>query len=254
MRILCSNDDGIHSPGLAALEDIARTLSDDVWTVAPEIDQSGMSRSITLTRPLRIRKEGDQRFAVDGTPTDCVQLAVGHLLDRRPDLVLSGVNNGHNLAEDVSFSGTIAVALHGMTYKIPSVAFSQARMDRNKPRWDTARAWGPKVLKRLLDVGWPDDVVMNVNFPNRGPEEVGGVAVCHQGRRANVELYAEERTDLRQRRYYWFGFQGTPEEPPAGTDLRAIYDGLVAVTPLHLAFTHEPTMPALEKALDDLAE
>ena len=240
MRILLSNDDGINAEGLATLEAIAGALSDDVWTVAPEQDSSGMSRSITLTRPLRIRKVAERRFAVDGTPTDAVQLGHDVLLkDHRPDLILSGVNNGQNIAEDVTMSGTIAAAFQGMTLGVPSVALSQSRSDRLKVRWDCARAHGPRVLETLLAEGWPDDVVVNVNFPACAPEAVTGTVVTRQGRRENVELFAEERTDLRQRRYYWFGFGSGAQDPPEGTDVHAMANGMISVTPLHLALTHE---------------
>jgi 5'-nucleotidase len=248
MRILISNDDGINAQGLAALEEVAAELSDDVWTVAPEVDQSGMSRSITLTRPLRIRKVGQQRYAVDGTPTDCVHLGYDHLLkDHRPDLVLSGINNGHNVAEDVTMSGTIAAALQGMTLGVPSIALSQARTDRHGVRWQTARAHAPEVIRTLLKEGWPSDVVVNVNFPDCEPEEVEGIEVARQGRREDLHLYVEERTDLRQRRYYWFGFEGGPHTPPEGTDLHALLNRKIAVTPLHLALTHEDSLKALER-------
>ncbi|NDC59580.1 MAG: 5'/3'-nucleotidase SurE, partial [Alphaproteobacteria bacterium] len=127
MRILCTNDDGIHAPGLEVLEAIARHFSQDVWVVAPETEQSGASRALTLTAPIRVRQIASQRFAITGTPTDCVTLAVRELIGGAPDLVLSGVNNGQNIAEDVTFSGTIAGAMQGMAYGIKSVAMSQAR-------------------------------------------------------------------------------------------------------------------------------
>ena len=246
MRILLSNDDGINASGLTALEEIAHALSDDVWTVAPEQDSSGMARSITLTRPLRIRKVEDRRYAVDGTPTDAVQLGVGQLLkEHKPDLILSGVNNGQNIAEDVTMSGTIAAALQGMTLGIPSVALSQSRTDRHKVAWETAIKHAPGVIETLLAEGWPADVVINVNFPAVAPDAVEGIAVTSQGRRENIELFAEERTDLRQRRYYWFGFNGRPQTPPEGTDVHALMNGLVSVTPLHLALTHEDAKASL---------
>ena len=246
MRILLSNDDGINASGLTALEEIAHALSDDVWTVAPEQDSSGMARSITLTRPLRIRKVEDRRYAVDGTPTDAVQLGVGQLLkEHKPDLILSGVNNGQNIAEDVTMSGTIAAALQGMTLGIPSVALSQSRTDRHKVAWETAVTHAPGVIETLLAEGWPADVVINVNFPAVAPDAVEGIAVTSQGRRENIELFAEERTDLRQRRYYWFGFNGRPQTPPEGTDVHALMNGLVSVTPLHLALTHEDAKASL---------
>jgi 5'-nucleotidase len=248
MRILISNDDGINAKGLHTLEEIARELSDDVWTVAPEVDQSGMARSITLTRPLRIRKVEERRYAVDGTPTDSVQLGVEQILkDHRPDLVLSGVNNGQNMAEDVTMSGTIAAAFQGMSIGIPSIALSQARLDRHKAPFEVARAHGPRVIRQLLDEGWDENVVINVNFPDCAPEEVKGVKLARQGRRENLELFVEERTDMRQRRYYWFGFAGRPSEPEVETDLHAIFTGHISITPLHLQLTDERTMQRLDR-------
>lgn len=243
MRILCSNDDGINAKGLESLEAIARQLSDDVWTVAPEVDQSGMARSITLTRPLRIRKVAPQRYAVDGTPTDCIQLGVEHLMkEAKPDLILSGINNGANVAEDVTMSGTIAAAFQGMTIGIPSVALSQVRQDRNKPPFHTAEAYAPDILRKLLDRGWAENVVINLNFPMCEPEEVEGVELTRQGTRDNLELFVEEREDMRQRRYYWFGFEGKPSEPKEGTDIHALWNRKVSVTPLHLQLTDDETI------------
>ena len=247
MRILCTNDDGINAEGLEALEAIARELSDDVWTVAPEVDQSGMARSITLTRPLRIRKVANQRYAVDGTPTDCVQLGVEQLLkEKRPNLILSGVNNGQNVAEDVTMSGTIAGAFQGMTIGIPSLALSQVREDRNKAPFHTAVAHAPGIIRKLLEHGWSENIVMNLNFPMCEPDEVKGVKMTFQGRRENLELFVEERTDMRQRRYYWFGFAGKPSTPPEGTDLYALSHGYVSVTPLHLQLTDERTVERMK--------
>ncbi|MBB4659065.1 5'/3'-nucleotidase SurE [Parvularcula dongshanensis] len=248
MRILLSNDDGINAEGLQTLEAIAAKLSDDVWTVAPEQDSSGMARSITITRPLRIRQAGERRYAVDGTPTDAVHLGIHQVLkDMRPDLILSGVNNGQNIAEDVTMSGTIAAAFQGMTLGVPSIALSLARTSRFEARWETAEAHAPGVIRTLLEEGWPSDVVVNLNFPDCGPEEVAGVEVTRQGRRENLELYAEERTDLRQQAYYWFGFHGHPSEAEAGTDVHALEHNRVSVTPLHLSLTHEAAQRALQK-------
>ncbi|MEM9810862.1 MAG: 5'/3'-nucleotidase SurE [Pseudomonadota bacterium] len=249
MRILVSNDDGINAQGLESLERIARELSDDVWTVAPEADQSGMARSITLTRPLRIRKVGVQRYAVDGTPTDCVQLGVAHLLkDNPPDLILSGINNGLNVAEDVTMSGTIAAAFQGMTIGVPSIALSQARKDRNKAPFHVAEAVVPDILRKLIKRGWDESVVININVPFVDtPEEVKGVKLTRQGRRDHVELFVEEREDMRQRRYYWFGFSGKPSEPSPETDLHAIHTNHVSITPLHLQLTDERTIGLLEE-------
>jgi 5'-nucleotidase len=254
MRILCTNDDGVHAPGLDCLVKIARALSDDVWIVAPQEEQSGAARSLTLAHPIRIRKFDERRFAVHGTPTDAVTLALTRLIpDKRPDLVLSGVNNGQNLAEDVTFSGTVAGALQGMTLGVPSIALSLARFSREGARWITPETLGPPLIKTLLATGWPDDVVINVNFPDRNPEDVAGIEATSQGRRDALALYAEEREDLRGGKYFWFGYSGKLSNPPAGTDLRAVYDGRISVTPLHLTLTHEACRGALETALSDSA-
>src|SRR6201988_383023 len=146
MRILCTNDDGIHAPGLKVVEEIARALSDDVWIVAPELDQSGVSHSLSLNDPLRLRKIGECHFAVKGTPTDCVIMAARHILKGRPpDLVLAGVNRGRNAGEDVIYSGTVAGAVEGTILGIPSVALSQAYRSRSNqpPHWETAVRFGP---------------------------------------------------------------------------------------------------------------
>ena len=247
MRILCSNDDGIHASGLKSLEKIARELSDDVWVVAPQEEQSGAARSLTLAHPIRVRQYEEKRFSVSGTPTDAVMMAVTRILkDKKPDLVLSGVNNGQNIAEDVTFSGTIAAAFQGMTLGIPSIALSLSRFSRETARWATPEAHGAGLIRRLLEIGWPEDVVVNVNFPDRDPDNVAGVAVTRQGHRDAFQLYVDEREDLRGGTYYWFGFTGKLSNPPNGTDLRAIYDGAISVTPLHLALTHEQSLTAFE--------
>lgn len=253
MRILLTNDDGIHAEGLAVLERIARQLSDDVWICAPEVEQSGASRALTLSMPLRVRKLDDRRFAVAGTPTDCVMLAVQDLVtDGAPDLVLSGVNRGHNIAEDVSMSGTVAGAIQGMVLGVPSIALSQSLAmfhDDARAHWETTEAFAPGVVKKLLSAGWPSNVVMNLNFPNLPPELVKEVEVTRQGFRDVSNMHAERRTDLRGRDYYWMGFHGKPSKPAAGTDLNAIYEGRISVTPLHIDLTHLETVNDLKQVL-----
>lgn len=250
MRILCSNDDGIHARGLESLVKIAKELSDDVWVVAPQEEQSGAARALTLAHPIRIRQYEERRFAVSGTPTDAVMMGVTKILgEKKPDLVLSGVNNGQNVAEDVTFSGTIAAALQGMTFGVPSIALSLSRFSRETARWQTPEAHGSAIVRRLLDQGWPDDVVININFPDADPEDIKEIEVTSQGHRDAVQLYAEERQDLRGGSYYWYGYTGQLSDPPEGTDLRAIYDGRISVTPLHLALTHQDSHAALSKVL-----
>ncbi len=253
MRILCTNDDGVNAEGLAVLERVARTLSDDVWTVAPETEQSGASRALTLTAPIRVRAVAERRFAVSGTPTDSVLLAIHDILtDKRPDLVLSGVNRGQNIAEDVTLSGTIAAATQGMQFGIPAIALSQSRglHEAGKPvLWETAETYAPGIIATLLKHGWPGDVVMNVNFPDCPPEEVSAVEVTRQGHRDERIIHTERRTDLRGNDYFWIGFSAQLSNPPDGTDLRAVYSRRISVTPLHMDLTHMETLHRLKGVL-----
>ncbi|TCR62160.1 5'/3'-nucleotidase SurE [Bosea sp. BK604] len=245
MRILVTNDDGIHAEGLAVLERIAAQLSDDVWVVAPETDQSGVAHSLSLSNPLRLRKISEKRFAVAGTPTDCVIMAARSIMiEHRPDLVLSGVNRGQNVAEDVTYSGTIAAAMEGTLLGIPSIAISQAYgpTGRDQIHWDCAEHHAPGVIRRLLDEGIPEGVLFNLNFPHAAPGDVKGVAVTAQGRRDQELMRLEPRQDGRGNPYFWIAFQRSRKEPANGTDLRALSEQKISVTPLELDLTHEPTM------------
>jgi 5'-nucleotidase len=254
MRILITNDDGIHAQGLAALETIARTLSEDVWICAPETEQSGASRSLTLAEPLRVRRLDERRFAVRGTPTDCVMLGVQNLIEGgKPDLVLSGVNRGLNAAEDVTMSGTVAGAIEAMALGVPGIALSQMMAGyRGDHRADFAPAerFGPALVSRLIAAGWPSDVILNVNFPIASDDIVGQVEVTRQGFRDVRTRFAELRTDLRGRDYFWLGYRAEPSQPEEGTDLRAAYEGRISVTPLHIDLTHEPSVLSLRAALE----
>lgn len=250
MRVLLTNDDGINAQGLAALEAIAARLSDDVWVCAPEAEQSGASRSLTLSEPLRVRQLEDRRFAVRGTPTDCVMLAIQYLVEGgRPDLVLSGVNRGLNAAEDVTMSGTVAGAIEGMALGVPAIALSQmmsgAYSGDHRGDFAPAEAHASGLIARLLSAGWPGDVILNINFPVKGQGAAGQVEVTRQGFRDIRTRYAEQRTDLRGRDYYWLGYRNEPSRPAEGTDLRAAYEGRISVTPLHIDLTHMPTVHAL---------
>ncbi len=245
MRILVTNDDGVHAPGLKVLESIARQLSDDVWVVAPETDQSGVSHSLSLNDPLRLREISDRHFAVKGTPTDCVIMGTRHVLNGvRPDLVLSGVNRGQNVAEDVTYSGTVAGALEGAILGVPSVALSQAYGPggREAVKWHCAERHGPRVIRRVLEEGIPPSVVVNVNFPDCEPDEVEGVALVNQGQRNQELLRLDERMDGRGNAYFWIAFEKRRTTPPNGTDLWAIANRRIAVTPLRLDMTDEPTL------------
>jgi len=250
VRILITNDDGIHADGLQALERIAAVLSDDVWVVAPEHEQSGASRALTLADPIRVRQLSERRFATTGTPTDCVMLGVNDLVPgKKPDLVLSGVNRGANLAEDVTMSGTVAGAIEGMALGIPSIALSQMGFYEEGTSFDPAEAFGPGIIKRVVEIGWPKDVVLNVNFPNGAVEKITEVEVTRQGFRDVQVRHAEKRLDLRGRDYYWVGFKPLRSSPAEGTDLRALYDGKISVTPLHIDLTHLQTVHDLKGVL-----
>jgi 5'-nucleotidase len=250
VRILLTNDDGIHAPGLAALERIARQLSDDIWICAPEYEQSGASRALTLADPIRVRQVGERRFSTTGTPTDCVMLGIHDLVaGAKPDLVLSGVNRGANLAEDVTMSGTVAGAIEAMALGVPGIALSQwGGYAQDAAFFEPAETYGPGIVKRLVEAGWPADVVMNVNFPVAAaatPE----VEVTRQGFRDAHVRHAEKRTDLRGRDYYWVGFRQERSKPEEGTDLRALYEGRISVTPLHIDLTHMASVHALKGVL-----
>lgn len=252
MRILLTNDDGIHAEGLVALENIALALTDDVWICAPEYEQSGASRALTLSDPIRVRRLDDRRFATTGTPTDCVMLAVHELMGGlKPDLVLSGVNRGANLAEDVTMSGTVAGAIEGMAMGFPSIALSQSGWPQvqGQDMYAPAEHFGPGIVKRLIEIGWPKDVIMNINFPAARLEEITEVEVTRQTFRDIHVRHAEKRTDLRNREYYWMGFRPERSEPANGTDLKAIYDGKISVTPLHIDLTHAETVHRLKGVL-----
>ena len=249
MRILVTNDDGINAPGLDICAEIARALSDDVWVVAPEFDQSGVSHSLSLNDPLRMRAVDERRFAIKGTPTDCVIMGVRHILNGKgPDLILSGVNRGQNAAEDVTYSGTIAGAIEGAILGIPSFALSQGYSagNRQNPFWDTAREHGPGIIRKVLDQGIPRDVLVNVNFPDCAPGEVKGIAVTAQGKRDQEWLRIDARQDGRGNPYYWIAFSRSPRPPSRnGTDLRALSDHWISVTPLRIDMTDEPFMTRL---------
>jgi len=247
-RILVSNDDGIHAPGLEVMETIARALSDDVWIVAPDAEQSGAGHSLTLRRPLRIRKFADKRFSVDGTPTDCVLLAINQIMkDHRPDLVLSGVNRGGNLGEDVTYSGTVAAAMEGTVLGVPSIALSQV-YDGEPVPWETARRFGPPVIRRLVAQGWPFNTLININFPGVEPDAVTGVRAASQGRRKIGDQIVESH-DPRGVPYYWIGGMRTEDSTIAGTDLNAVTEGAVAVTPITMNLTYRPTLTELTTLL-----
>ena len=257
MRILITNDDGIHAPGLGVLERIAATLSDDVTVVAPEMDQSGVAHSLSVNDPLRLRRISETRYAVKGTPTDCIIMGLKHILAERPvDLVLSGVNAGQNVAEDVTYSGTIAGAIEGTILGIPSIALSQAYGHhayggRDAIRWDCAEAHAPGVIRRVLDAGFASDFVFNLNFPACSADEVVGTSATMQGGRDAQIVRIDPRTDGRGNPYYWIAFGRTNYKLATGTDLEALAQKRVSVTPLKLDLTDEPTVTRFAQLFAD---
>ncbi len=252
MRILVTNDDGINAPGLKVMQEIAEQLSQDVWVVAPETDQSGASHSLTLHEPLRCRQVSERMFAVRGTPTDCVIMGVRYILaSEAPALVLSGVNRGANIAEDVTYSGTIAGAIEGTLLGVRSIAMSLATgFDRTgRIKWETPLHHGPATVRSLLKAEWPAGVLMNVNFPDRDPGDVAGMQVTVQGRRDQNLLHIDKRTDTWGNPYFWLGFERRRSNPAEGTDLAAIYAGRMSVTPLDVNLTHHASCEALSEQL-----
>ena len=258
MRILLTNDDGVNAAGLKVLEKIAREFSEDIWIVAPTEEQSGAGHSLTLTVPVRLRKLGDRRFCVTGTPTDAVMMAIAWIMkDSPPDLILSGVNRGANLGEDVTYSGTVSAAMEGALAGIPSIAFSQAYSREGMgdtpgkekiseaDRFATAEAWADEVLRPLIGSPMAPRTLVNVNFPPLPPSEVKGIRVVRQGIRDYGRLRIVQRMDPRGSNYYWFGLAPVVQTPGHATDLEALADGFVTVTPLHLDLTHENSIADL---------
>ena len=254
MRILLTNDDGIAAKGLELLEEVARTLSDDVWVVAPMEDQSGAGHSLTLSRPLRMRRIDDRHFAVSGTPTDAVLMALGHIMkDSPPALILSGINRGANLAEDVTYSGTVSAAMEGALAGVPSIALSQASSREDVAEsvpFEAARDWASRALAPLLTAPLEAGTLVNINFPPLAPDAVKGIRVCRQGLRDYGRSKIIQRRDPRGFAYYWFALGPTLETPGHDTELEAIADGFVSVTPLHLDMTHDGSRAELQQRFE----
>jgi 5'-nucleotidase len=254
MRILITNDDGINAKGLEILKAIALGISPDVWMVAPETNLSGTAHSMTLHTPLRLRTIDERTHAVAGTPTDCVIMALRHILKHQPpQLILSGVNHGSNLAEDVTYSGTVAAAMEGALLGIHSIALSLMMGIEDGERralWDTPLAHAPRLIKKLLAETWSPHTLMNVNFPDVAPENVTGVAVTSQGIRDQALLNIDSRTDPWGTPYFWFGFERRKSTLVAGTDLAAIAENKISVTPLSVDLTDRAAADALASRLD----
>lgn len=249
LRILISNDDGVRAPGIRVLERIARTISDDVWTVAPENEQSGAGHSLTLRAPLWLRRVATRRYAVAGTPTDSVLVGVHKVLaDRPPDLVLSGVNRGANLGEFVTYSGTVAAALEATLLGLPAIALSlQIEPAKNEVHWSTVTHHAPDVIRRLLRAGWPKRTLINVNFPNVLPDGVTGVEITRQADRTMGDTLVEQRHP-RGGRYFWIGALPLNAAGRKGTDRAAVSEGRISVTPIAINMTNARAIKPLARA------
>jgi 5'-nucleotidase len=249
-RILITNDDGIEAPGLAVLERIAGKLAREVWVVAPEHDQSGVSHAVSLHHPIRISERGVRHYGITGTPGDCAVMGVCHLMaDKPPQLLLSGVNRGANLGLETVFSGTVGGAMTGMLLGIPSIALSQAWTDRANVRWDTAAELAPSVVRQLLDIGWNAATCLNVNFPDLPAADAGQLTLARQGPGLIQGMQVETRTDPRFLTYHWISFRRGPRDQGQESDVDALRAGRIAVTPLRYDRTDEEAYQQLAELL-----
>ena len=246
-RILLSNDDGVTSEGLSALADALSHLG-EVYTVAPDRDQSASSHSLTLTRPLRMEQISERKFSVDGTPTDCINLAVnGILKNGKPDLVVSGINTAANMGDDITYSGTVSATMEATLLKIPSIAVS---MNAKKDFvFQTGAHYARLVAELVLQTGLPEDTLLNVNVPNLPLGRVKGIRITRQGKRV-YKTPIVEKTDPRGKKYYWIGGDKLDSVLIENSDIASVEDGYVSVTPIKLDMTDYAYMEELEKNFD----
>lgn len=241
MHILLSNDDGLDATGIKVLEKHVRDLA-RVTVVAPDRDRSGASNSLTLDQPIRILDHSKNRYRVAGTPTDCVHLALTGLLDPEPDMVLSGINNGANLGDDVIYSGTVAAAMEGRFLGLPAIAVSLAHAGKPS-HFATAAEAVVRLIERLKTDPLPADTILNVNVPDRAWRDIDGFEVTRLGHRHRAEPYVAQK-DPRGRVVYWIGPPGSEQDAGPGTDFHAIRNGFISITPIHVDLTR---YAALEK-------
>lgn len=238
MKILLSNDDGIDAPGLAALYEAVSNLG-EVTVVAPDRERSGAGHSLTLHRPLRIHARGLRRYAIDGTPTDCVSLALKEIMKNDlPDVVLSGINSGPNLGDDITYSGTVSAALEAALLGLPAIALSLAVRNGETPNFAPAMDVAAHLLKKVVEQGLPRDVLLNVNVPNIEGLTINQYEITRMGKRHYGDII-EEKLDPRGRKYYWVGGDELGLDETPGTDCGAIHRGAVSVTPVRLDLTHD---------------
>lgn len=241
MLILVSNDDGIYSEGIRVLAHSLKTHLKKmarVVVVAPDREKSAASHSLTLHRPLRVQELKKNFFAVNGTPTDCISLGVYEVLKKKPDLIISGINHGGNLGDDVHYSGTVSAALEGAMMGVPSIAISLVTRD-DRPRFEPAGSYAVKIARAVFTHGLPPGVVLNVNIPNLPYRRIKGYVYCKLGKRNYSNIIAE-RLDPRHKKYYWIGGDETGYDDIPGSDCNAILDKKVSITPLQVDMTNYP--------------
>ena len=255
-RILICNDDGVHSVGIGKLIAISRKIAREVWVGAPDSERSATSHSLTLRSPLKIDKIDEKTFSVDGTPTDCIKLAINKIMKNNPpDLLLSGINRGGNLACDIAYSGTVAAAVEGTLLGIPSIALSQVIFDNDDHRkddWSSAENYTEHVIKQIINISRPSDVLINVNFPPVPSINVSGLAVGYQDK---LEFSDEiiENYDAQGNSYYRIGRQRRSENYTHGSDIDLIQKGKISITPLTVNLTHKEMEKILKKLLAEEA-
>jgi 5'-nucleotidase len=252
-RVILTNDDGIDSPGMAVLEEIAVRIAREVWVVAPEHDQSGQSHAISLHHAIRVFERGTRRFGVTGTPGDCAAMGICHLMkDSPPQLMLSGVNRGLNLGIETVFSGTVGGAMTAMMLGVPAIALSQAFTDRRNVPWDTARALGAQTIEQLVEIGWANGACLNVNFPPLPAGQVGPITLAKQGEGVIGGMHVDPRVDPRGMTYYWLNFHRSDRQQSPATDYVAMRAGRIVVTPLRYDRTDEDAFNELARRLPRL--
>ena len=250
MRILITNDDGILAEGIEVLERVARQFTDDVWVVAPQFDQSGVAHSLSLHDPLRLHQVSDKKFSIRGTPTDCVIMAVDKVMDKKPNLILSGINNGQNVADDITYSGTVAAAIEGTLLGVKSIAVSQEMSAPNKaPRFLLVEQILPGLIKKLVEISVPSGTFFNVNFPNRTLDQIGRTELTIQGKKNWDGLFVDERHDNRGNPYFWLAFRKSDTELDENSDVKALQQGNISVTPLQVDMTDYATFHELSETL-----
>ena len=260
-RILITNDDGYSAQGLKLLKEIVEQFSSDVWVVAPEVEKSGASHALTFKDEMKLKMHDEKLFSLDGSPSDCVAIGLDRVLtDRRPDLILSGINSGCNVGEDVTYSGTIAAAMEGLIRRVPSIAISQNYESgkKNEILWDASQAYLGKILENITEIGWDENVFISINFPHCTAKDVKDIQITTQGNRDTDDLVIYEK----ERNVFRFGLRRRLEEsvseiPPASndsvegfmTDVKAVADMHISITPLHLDLTHAGSLESLKKGI-----